>query len=322
MAATGPSLLRRCALQSPGWLQQQAIRRIKVRSYAQIFGRLPALRPPRRFSEYVTHRLIHDRDPLLKCVSDKLAVRRLISETAGNRYLVPLLGTWKRAAEIQWRDLPLPAVLKPTHMSGAISFLHEHDPVDRAALGREADRWLSVDYFFHAAEWSYQGCPRRLIAEPLLVSSDGGALVEASVFTFHGHAVMIKALVGRKGTDERCCLWQDGDGATPELHDITPLACDRLEPGAFRRMQSQVDAVRAELLAVSSRIGERLPMIRVDFYLTDRGLRIGELTPYPLAGLVRYEPPEWDERLGRLLRDTGIERRERGLKPYAWPPLD
>lgn len=314
--------LRRRALNTPDALQWHVIRLLKVRGYTTLFGRPPELRPPRRFTEYVIHRLIHDRDPLLKRVSDKLAVRRIIAETVGEPYLVPLLGTWTRAAEIPWRDLPLPAVLKPTHMSGPVEFLHDLDSIDRAALERKADAWLQEDYFFHQAEWSYLGCPRRLVAEPLLVSPDGGALVEAAVFTFHGQPVLIKALVGRKGSDQRCCLWQDAEGRTPDLHDITPLGRDRLSPDAFERMQSQVDAARSELLEVSSRIGAAMPMIRVDFYLTDRGLRIGELTPYPLAGMVHYEPPQWDERLGRMLRDSGLQRRDRGLKPYAWPPLD
>lgn len=314
--------LRRWALNSPDGLQRLAISWQVVRGYTSRFGRPPELRPPRRFSEFVIHRLIHDRDPLLKRLSDKLAVRQLIAETAGDAYVVPLLGTWNRAADIPWRDLPLPAVLKPTHMSGAIEFLLNDESLDPATLERRAAGWLQKDYFFHQTEWGYLGCPRRLVVEPLLVSPDGGDLVEVAVFTFHGRPVLTKALVGRKGSDQRCCLWQEPDGRSAELRDITPLARDRLTPEMLRRMESQLDAARSELLDVSSRIGATMPMIRVDFYLTEHGLRIGELTPYPLAGTVVYEPPEWDERLGRMLRDTGLARRNQGLPAFDWPPLD
>ena len=48
-------------------------------------------------------------------------------------------------------------------------------------------------------------------------------------------------------------------------------------------------------------------MIRVDFYLTDRGPRIGELTPYPLAGLVRYEPPEEGVETADAIEASGLE---------------
>ena len=266
--------------------------------------------------------MIYDRDPMLRRVADKLAVRAIITAAVGDRYLVPLVGTWTRAEQIPWRQLPLPAVLKPSHMSGAIEFLRDIDSIDPVALEHKAAAWLREDYFFRHVEWGYRGCARQLIAEPLLVSSDGGVLVEASVFTFHGRPVLVKALVGTKGSKERCCLWQDPEGRTPDLHDITPLAHDRLSSEAFDRLQSQVDMVRDEMLEVSARIGSTMPMIRVDFYLTDRGLRVGELTANPLAGTVKYEPPEWDARLGRLLRDTGIARRDSGLAPYPWPPLD
>ncbi|MGH8518185.1 MAG: ATP-grasp fold amidoligase family protein, partial [Panacagrimonas sp.] len=309
--------LRRWALCAPAGLQRQVIHRIAVRSYTQCVGRAPDLRRPRRFSEYVTHRLVYDRDPLLKKISDKLAVRRIIAETVGDQYVVPLLGTWKRAGEVAWRDLPLPAVFKPTHLSGPFKFLHDLRSIDLEALMREADGWLGEDYFDRNAEWAYLGCPRRLVAEPLLLAPDRGPLVEASVFTFHGEPVLIKALQGRKGSKERCCLWQDPAGQTPGLSDITPLARERLAAAEFLRMKRQVDDARAEMLDVSARIGSRIPLVRVDFYLTDHGLRIGELTAYPLGGTTRYEPPEWDERLGQMLRDSGLRRIARGLPPYA-----
>lgn len=310
-----------CGLRAPPILRTQVVRLLAVRGYKRRFGRLPNLRQPRRFSEYVIHRVIYDRDPALKLLADKLAVRRIITQAAGPDYVVPVLGSWDSARAIPWPDLPLPAVLKPTHLSGPFAFLHDPGSIDRVALEREADAWLRTDHFYRHGEWGYLGCPRRLVAEPLLRAPDGGALIETAVFTFHGEPVLIKALHGLKGSEGRCCLWQDSAGRTPDLHDITPLACDRLPTEAFRRLKEQVDAARAEMLEVSARIGALMPLVRVDFYLTGQGLRIGELTPYPLAGTTPYEPSEWDDRLGRMLRDGGLKRRDQGFEPYAWPPL-
>jgi hypothetical protein len=66
--------------------------------------------------------------------------------------------------------------------------------------------------------------------------------------------------------------------------------------------------------------------MRVDFYVTDSGLRIGELTPYPAAGGGVYKPAGWDQRLGQQFFEHLAEARRQGQAfarywpPAHWPP--
>ena len=73
----------------------------------------------------ILHRIIYDRDPKLRIVCDKVAVRRLIEERVGVEYVVPLLGVWQRASEIPGIRLPQKFVLKPSHSSGPFAIVDQ-----------------------------------------------------------------------------------------------------------------------------------------------------------------------------------------------------
>lgn len=70
-------------------------------------GRLH-LRDPKRLTEKLLWLKIHiDRiNPQAHLYADKLVVRDYVAETVGEEHLIPLLGTWDRADDIVWSDLP------------------------------------------------------------------------------------------------------------------------------------------------------------------------------------------------------------------------
>lgn len=314
--------LRRALARTPG-LSTRIVRDFHTRRYLRHFRRPPDLDRPRLFTEYIVHRIIYDRDPLLKVASDKIAVRRWIDRVLGPGYCVPLLGAWKSANQIPWTSLAVPFVLKPNHASGPFHIADRLEPAEIPALARMAASWIEQDFFDRSFEWGYRGLPRRITAEPLLRAPDRGSLIEVDVFTFHGEPLVLLAFTGPKTSrTQRCAIWFDATGARSDLWGSTARAEDVLDPAGVERMERQVEAARPRMLELSRRIGAHFSYIRVDFYITDAGLKIGELTTYPAAGLGIYRPADADARLGSMLRDTGLRRRARGLEPYRWPPLN
>ena len=301
-----------------------AVKKIHVRRYRRRLGRSPDLVRPRRFTEYILHRIIYDRDPLLKIVSDKVAVRGWIDRVLGPGFSVGLLGSWTSAGSIPWTGLPTPFVIKPSHCSGPFDVVERTpDPDAIVALEKQVAPWLDADHFDNSFEWGYRNVPRRIIAEPLLRAPDGGPLVEVTAFVFHAEPRILLALAGHKHSPtERCTLWLDENGTRSDISVAAPQVEEVQGLEGASRMKEQVEAVRHEMLELCRRIGEHFGYIRVDFYITDAGLKIGELTPYPVAGLASYRPDDADTRLGSMLRDSGLRRRDRGLAPHAWPPLD
>ena len=53
-----------------------------------------------------------------------------------------------------------------------------------------------------------------------------------------------------------------------------------------------------EIIAFSEKLAEGIPEVRVDSYLIDGKVMFGEMTFYTWAGLIPFDPPEYDEILG------------------------
>ena len=152
----------------------------------------------------------------------------------------------------------------------------------------------------------------RYFAEEFLVGRTGepGAVPDdIKVFCFYGEAVYLEA---RRGDQSR---------AAHVTTRVRAFAADGTElPHARALMHagerdiatpSDIPGVVAAAERLSASV--RWPMIRLDFYETDRGVVFGEFTKNP--GHPPALPPEWDRRLGeayeagyaRLLRDVAAE---------------
>lgn len=285
-------VVRRPLFRAP-WIGPRLCRSWHERHFQKQMNEPLRLDPPAGFNELIVHRLLYDRDPLLKRICDKVAVRDIIRERAGEEYLVPLLGVWSKPADIPWHALPDHFVLKPSHGSGYAAVVRQASDRDPAALAKQAREWLRHDYFDQSLEWGYRDVPRRILAEPLLVGPDNGQPVEAQAMTFGGKAAMIRVLTGVKATPDRSDNWFDTDGVKLSFHSLQIKRGDyQLDPKIARR-----------LVAIAERVAVGFSQLRVDFYITKDGLRIGELTPYHGAGRNPWSAPGCNAYFGRLWRN-------------------
>ncbi len=266
-------------------------RRRLLRLYVTTFGHLPRLDPPVGFNEHVIHRLLYDRDPRLKIICDKIAVKKLVASRVGAEYAVPLLGAWRRAEQITWDTLPESFVLQPNQTSGPFVVVESRASLDIPALTNKARRWLRIKpRAFLDCEWGYRGIPRYLIAEPLLRGPGGEQALEVTVYTFHGRAAIIRPLSGRKFSDERRDAWFDLNGRQ--------LALKTTDVKSFR--MNLDPKLRDKVVAIAETLSAGMNSLRVDFLVAADGPRVGELTPYSWGGRALWEKPEMDEMMGRL----------------------
>jgi hypothetical protein len=266
-----------------------AVRAALARRFEEIHGRKPNLDDPVGFNEQMLHRILYEHDPRLRTLCDKLAAREVIRQRAGLEFVVPVLGIWRDPAEIDWASLPSRFVLKPTHGSGMFALVRGPADRDPARLAAQARDWLADDYFDISLEWAYRDLPRRLVAEPLLVGRDGGPPAEAEVFTFGGKVALIRVMTDEKLSTNRRDNWFDAAG------NRLPLRV-RATPGDYVLSAADLRV----LVPAAERIAAGFSQLRVDFLLTADGMKIGELTPYHVAGHALWNPADWDARLGRM----------------------
>jgi len=262
-------------------------------------GYEPNLRNPLTHNERLGHKILYDRDPLLVRTSDKVAVRDFVAERIGPEHLIPLIGTYNRAADIPWDALPDRFVLKANHGSGTNLIVRDKASVNRAQALRQADGWLAENHYWWTGEWAYSRIKPRLLVEALLEGeAEGKPPVDYKFYVFHGRPRMFDVHIDRFGAGYRY-LQRDAE---------------TLSPVAFRwghfaaHGEDSFDLPAAEvrtMTELAARVGAGFDHVRVDLYLSGGRIWFGELTHYTNNACDPFFPERYDRVLGDLWVDPG-----------------
>ncbi len=105
------------------------------------------LENPQTYSEKLQWLKLHDRNPKYTELVDKYAVREYIKNTIGEEYLIPLLGVWDKAEDINLDELPEQFVLKCNHDSGSVVICKDKASFDFAKAKRNLTNSLRLSYY-------------------------------------------------------------------------------------------------------------------------------------------------------------------------------
>ena len=265
-----------------------------ITHYTRAHGKPPRLDPPTTFNEKIIAASLTDRHPLLALCSDKIAVRAYVAARIGEEWVLPLLGAWWRAEDVDWDALPDAFVLKPSHSSGQILKVDNKARLDHTHTIATLHGWLAIDYYRQGpGEWRYRDIPPRILAEPLLPNApDGGSPPDVKVFMFEGEPLVMQVMGGRHRAP-------DADVAA-SWFDCRTLA---FLPIRQKRRQHFVTTLPPEidldtLFRLCRALAADFHQVRVDFLPAGSRLWFTELTFTDFAGCATFDPPEWDERLG------------------------
>jgi hypothetical protein len=286
--ATNPAgLWRRAFLKAVQPLPPVLASRLVHRHY---FGEWPRLHPPRTFNEHIVAKKLWDRDPRYVVTSDKLAMRDWVAERVGAHYLVPLLGSYRDATEIDFDALPDAFVLKTNNGCRRNIVVADRTAVDLEAARAQMARWLAGPSGYRPfKEWAYRDIPPRLLAEEYL-TDDGTPPADYKFFCFRGEIHLVQVDFSRFDGHRRILLTPDWQPYPVRLGRDKPLP-DRPPP--------RPDGL-AEMLDVSARLGAEFTFVRVDLYSCAGRIYVGELTHTPGGGTMHFIPEEFDRAIGDL----------------------
>ncbi|MDQ3471184.1 MAG: polysaccharide biosynthesis protein [Pseudomonadota bacterium] len=242
-------------------------------------GRWPDLDRPRRFTEWVQWRKLHDRCPDRALLTDKSHSKRVAAEILGNAMVVPTLWTGcTLPAEPRW---PMPFVVKANHGCG--QFIVVRDRADWARARVKAPRWVASRYGAALCEWHYAAAAPGLIVEPYFGGPNALA-VDFKIYVFGGRAEMVQVHAERA----RHHRWSQFD-RNWQLLSRTQSAQGK---------PASLDA----MIAASERLGAGHDFLRVDFYEVEGRPLFGEFCLFPGSGLDPFDPVSLDDELGRHWR--------------------
>jgi len=224
---------------------------------------------------------------------DKYEVKKIVSEKIGEEYVVPAIGLWDSVDDIDFKTLPNQFVLKCTHDSGSVVICQDKSMFDLKAAKRKLMWGLNRNYFLGKREWAYKDIKPRIIAEPFIPYLGKSDSVEYKITVYNGKVRFITVCTGiaHSSFDVRT-----NDNYTPEW--------ERLDWYAYYK-PSYRDIPKPkfmdEMVILTEKLAEGLPQVRVDWYVENGKVFFGEMTFYTWAGYLRFNPEEWDKKLGSWL---------------------
>ena len=263
-------------------------------NYLRRMKQWPDLKNPTTYNEKLQWLKLHDRQPLYTQLVDKYAVRRFVEERIGGEYLIPLVGgPWDSFDEIDFDALPEKFVLKCTHDSGGLVICRDKRALDREKARRRISQSLQQNFYHHNREWPYKDVRPRIIAEAYMEDASTSELRDYKFFCFGGEPKMLFVASDRQTAGEETKFdFFDMDYNHLDLRNGHPNAAVPPEkPAQFGLMRE-----------LAQKLSQGIPHVRVDLYEVNGRVYFGEMTFYHWSGMVPFDPPEWDERLGSWIR--------------------
>lgn len=249
------------------------------------------LKEPRTFNEKIQWMKLYYYPHNLMVVNgaDKFEIRKYIKEKGYGNKLVPLLGVWDKAEDIEWEKLPRQFVFKCNHGCAYNIVVSDKDRLDREATVKQLNAWLREDFGAFNIELHYSQIKHhRIICEKFL----GKNITDFKFFCFNGEPRCIYVSKDLLHDRQAKIGFFYLDGRKMPLHrdDYTDIPKVTL-PSFFNEMEE-----------ASKILSKDFPFVRVDFFIANNTWYFAELTFTPGAGMMPFNPESVDYEWGNILK--------------------
>jgi len=300
-----------------GWLNWIPDRPYLKLVYRGQTGTRLNLQTPVTFNEKLQWLKLHDRDPRYTDLVDKYRVKEFVSGVLGPSAVVPTIGVWEDASQIDFSKLPNEFVLKTNHNSGGVIICRDKRFFDAKRAVVSLNAQLKRSYFWPTREWPYLGVRPVVFAEKYLsddrtFTGDGdvrngrppGAdselrgLLDYKFYCFHGVPQFLYVSQGLE------------DHSTARVAFLTlewtALGFGRSDYVAFEHLPPKPDKL-GDMIEAAKMLAADIPFVRVDLFNHHGTVLFSEMTFHPVAGMMPFVPQDADRQTGALL-DLGTVR--------------
>ena len=264
-------------------------------------GKVLDLDNPQTFNEKLQWLKLYDRKLEYIKMVDKYQVKKYVAEKIGEEYIIPTLGIWDRAEDIEWDILPDKFVLKATHDSGGLVICTDKNILDKEVAIDKLNKSLRTDYYLLHREWPYKDVPRKIIAEKFMMDDQVKDLRDYKFFCFNGKVKIFKIDFDRQ-TNHRANYYNN-------VGDLLPFGEADYPPDYNKKLRMPKHLEK--MIELAEKLAQDISFIRVDFYEVNSKIYFGELTFFPAAGMGKFTSTEWDYTLGRWIE---LPEKEEGIK--------
>lgn len=262
--------------------------------YKLTFGKKLNLDNPKTFNEKLQWLKLYDRNSEYNKLVDKYEVKKYVADIIGEKYIIPTLGVYEKFDEIDFNNLPSQFVIKCTHDSGGLVICKDKSKLNIKEARKKINKCLKRNYYYWGREWPYKNVKPRIIIEKYMEENDIDELKDYKFFTFNGKIECIQVDYERFINHKRAFYdtrWKRLKFTTCYPTDYsTEIEC----PKSFNEMKMIAKKIVDEL--------KLLTYSRIDLYTINNKVYFGEITFYHGSGFERFEPQEWDYKLGKYIK--------------------
>ena len=257
--------------------------------FEQAIGYKPNLDNPKTFNEKLNWLKLNYENSLMSVCADKVRARDYFLEKTGAApvHLVKQYGIYHRPEEIDFSSLPEQFVLKSNWGSGLQLIVKDKKSLEFEKVKNMMESWLKKEsnHYYYSFETGYRDIKPMIVCEELLDFE-----YKLEFFCFNGKPEM---------------FWIVFDDKTPNTSaNFYSLNWEKLPivdhyPNFDKLIEKPV--YFDKMLQFAQNVCKSFPFVRCDFYKTKDSFKFSELTFFHWAGLEKFEPEEWDYKLGEML---------------------
>lgn len=282
------SILENLSFLFPDKLYLQLMFRFKM-------GYMLDLENPRSYSEKIQWLKLYNRNPLYTTLVDKYAVKEYVAKLIGEEHIIPTIGVWDNANDIDFDKLPNQFVLKTTNGGGGdVVICKDKAKFDKEYAIKHLNEGLKKSIYKKRREWPYKNVKPRIIAEKYMEDESGLGLTDYKFHTFSGEPKVLLVVKDRFGKSHGHFDYFDvktyrqldfcAKGGRP------PEASDSEKPKNYE-----------EMLEIVKKLSNGLNYVRVDLYNVSGKVYFSELTFFAGSGFDKFNPEKWDYIYGEWL---------------------
>ncbi len=275
----------------------------RIRYFAR-FKKPLHLNNPKTLNEKILFLSLRTDTSLWTKCADKYEVRNYVKKCGLEDILIPLVGVWEHATDIDFDKLPDEFVLKATHGSGDIKVVTDKSKLDIPAVVAEFEKDLKTMYGALESGHHYMRIHPRMIAEELLHNDPETAkisfsIIDYKIWCFNGKVHWLWACANRDEHTTEVMTYDTNWNAHPEYSifendyrhgEILP------KPKNLERM-----------IEVAEILAKPFPCVRVDLYNIDGTIYFGELTFTSYGGLQDFYTDEFQMLAGSQIDLSGVK---------------
>ncbi len=263
------------------------------RLYKLRMGKELNLENPQTFSEKLQWLKLYNRKPEYTQMVDKVGAKEYVANIIGEEYIIPTIGVWDRAEDIDWDSLPNQFVLKCTHDSGGIVICKDKATLDIQKATKKLKKSMQRDYFYDNREWPYKNVKKRIIAEKFIEVQGHQDIPDYKFFCFNGEPMYCQVIRDRN-TKETIDFYDMEWNHMPFV-GLNPIATNGETPVA-RPLCIE------DMICICKKLSKNIPFSRIDLYVIDDKEYFGEITFFPASGIGWFRPEEWNYTFGSWIK--------------------